>query len=176
MARQAIRDTEQERAIIQDRLNVLHKKVSIFVDGLYKGVHISRFFVVFLSKSPQLALDQLSMVEFLGRDFNYQLSHYLHNQASLTLVENKYREQIVSAQNAQVDAQKAISHAKAMGFHLKVESLKIRAMYRSLTGKELKALRGPDYPFDRKLLPKDASIASIAVNAAISRVGDPYVW
>src|SRR3546814_17858159 len=49
-------------------------------------------------------------------------------------------------------------------------------MYESLTGKQLAALAGPEIEFDASMLPAGTAPEVIAVRAAPTRIGDPYVW
>ena len=59
---------------------------------------------------------------------------------------------------------------------LQLQAIQIRAIYKSMTGKQLAALRGPTFDFDPRLVPRGTPAGLIAVQAALTRIGDPYVW
>lgn len=175
-AKKALGETSERLDKVKKELNVLQGHIHIFINSLYKGAHISRLFTLLLSNSPQDTLNQLSIVDLMSRDFNSQDAKIKHYSASQKILQKKYNKQIETAEKAQVVAAKALQDAHNKGLFLDLQVKRIRAEYSYLTGKQLAELRGPTYKFDRKALPPNAPVSLIAVDAAISAVGRPYVW
>ena len=59
---------------------------------------------------------------------------------------------------------------------LRLQAIQVRTIYETMTGKQLAALRGPRFTFDPRQLPTGAAYTLAAVQAALTRIGDPYVW
>ena len=75
---------------------------------------------------------------------------------------------------AKVEKTRGVLQAKRA--NLALQAVQIRAVYQSMTGQQLAELRGPKFDFNPALVPPGTSPALVAVQAALSRVGDPYVW
>ncbi|MCF8604999.1 NlpC/P60 family protein [Gordonia sp. HY442] len=152
------------------------EKVDALARASYRGARVNRLYAMLVSDSPQGLLDNMSGLEIMSRQSAADLK-------SIAATARKTREAKTNADKAAREASDAVAVAEkqrgklqAKQSDLQLEAVRIRAVYKSLTGKQLAALRGPKYKFDARAVSKGTSPALVAVQAAISRIGDPYVW
>lgn len=172
----AVAAADKQLAALSGRLDALQSRVDTLVRASYRGARVNRLYAVLVSDSPQSLLDQMSGLEMLSRQTAADVRAY--RAASAEAVEAK-----ASAQQARDTAAKAVAAVDATraGLQAKQSDLQlniaqVKAVYESLTGKQLAALRGPDITFDPALIPKGTARWVVAVQAALTRIGDPYVW
>ncbi|MGO3325485.1 NlpC/P60 family protein [Gordonia sp. (in: high G+C Gram-positive bacteria)] len=152
------------------------EKVDALARASYRGARVNRLYAVLVSDSPQGLLDNMSGLEVMSRQSAADLK-------SIAATARKTREAKANADKSAREASDAVAVAEKQRGRLQgkqsdlqLEAVRIRAVYKSLTGKQLAALRGPKYKFDASAVAKGTSPALVAVQAAISRIGDPYVW
>ncbi|WOC13711.1 hypothetical protein MP11Mi_28180 [Gordonia sp. MP11Mi] len=152
------------------------EKVDALARASYRGARVNRLYAMLVSDSPQSLLDNMSGLEVMSRQSAADLR-------SITAIARETREAKANADKSARDASDAVAVAEkqrgrlqAKQADLQLEAVQIRAVYKSLTGKQLAALRGPKYAFDASAIPKGTAPALVALQAAISRIGDPYVW
>ena len=160
----------------QVSLNELQTRFDSLVRISYMGGRSNRLYAVLTSNSPQTLLDQMSGLEMVSRRAAADLSAL-----------KKVRAQTVSdrdaANTAASTATRAVSYAERVRgdlqkkqAELQLQAAQIRVIYQSLTGKQLAALAGPRFDFDPAAVPRGTAPALVAVQAALTRIGDPYVW
>ncbi|GAC78662.1 NlpC/P60 family protein [Gordonia malaquae NBRC 108250] len=161
---------------MQKEMDAAQVKVDALARASYRGARVNRLYAMLVSDSPQSLLDNMSGLEIMSRQAATDLR-------VATDVAKRTRQARSDADAAAATARAAVAEAErhrgdlqAKQADLQLEAVQIRAIYKSLTGKQLAALRGPRYEFDARAVPKGTSPELIAVQAAISRIGDPYVW
>ncbi|MFD0927071.1 C40 family peptidase [Williamsia deligens] len=172
----AVASANKQLAALSGRLDALQSRVDTLVRASYRGARVNRLYAVLVSDSPQSLLDQMSGLEMLSRQTAADVRAYRAASASAATARaqaEKARES-ASAAVAAVDRTRAGLQAKQSDLQLNIAQVK--AVYESLTGKQLAALRGPDITFDRSLIPRGTAPWVVAVQAALTRIGDPYVW
>ena len=172
----ALSAADKQLAALSGRLDALQSRVDTLVRASYRGARVNRLYAVLVSDSPQSLLDQMSGLEMLSRQTAADVRAY--RAASADAEKAK-----ASAQQARDTAAKAVAAVDATraGLQEKQSDLQlniaqVKAVYESLTGKQLAALRGPNITFDASLVPKGTAPWVVAVQAALTRIGDPYVW
>ncbi|WP_408068798.1 NlpC/P60 family protein [Williamsia herbipolensis] len=161
---------------LSSRLDELQNRVDALVRASYRGARVNRLYAVLVSDSPQSLLDQMSGLEMVSRQTSSDLRAYKSASASATAA----RAEAVAARDSAAKALAAVDRTRgdlqAKQSDLQLQIAQVKAIYESLTGKQLAALRGPNIDFDPSLIPKGTAAAVVAVQAALTRIGDPYVW
>lgn len=152
------------------------KRVDAIARASFRGARINRLYAMLVSDSPQNLLDTMSGLEVMSRQSAADLRNVVKvaNEAKTAKVDAEKAAD--AATKAIADSEKTRGELQAKQADLQLQAVQIRAIYQSMTGKQLAALRGPKYNFDAKAVPKGTSPELVAVQAAISRIGDPYVW
>ncbi|MGZ8180258.1 NlpC/P60 family protein [Williamsia sp. SKLECPSW1] len=172
----AVGAADKRLAALSGRLDVLQDRVDTLVSASYRGARVNRLYAVLVSDSPQSLLDQMSGLEMLSRQTSADVRAYRAasaDAAKARAAAQKARDTAAKAVAA-VDATRAGLQRKQTDLQLNIAQVK--AVYESLTGKQLAALRGPDITFDPSLIPRGTAPWIVAVQAALTRIGDPYVW
>lgn len=175
-AREASVAADRTLASTQQRLENYQTRVDSVVRASYKGARVNRLYAVLVSDSPQALLDQMSGLELISRQSAADLQGLKNARAKTTEAKAAADKTAADATAAVAAAEKTRGELQAEQANLQLQAVQIRAVYESMTGKQLAALRGPDFDFDPRLVPKGTSSALIAVQAALTRIGDPYVW
>lgn len=176
--------TQRKAAAAADKkLTAANKQMSqaqVRVDALarasYRGARVNRLYAMLVSDSPQNLLDNMSDLEVISRQAASDLRSIRKIASDADSAKKTAEKSAADAANAVKDAERKRGDLQAKQAELQLEAVAVRAVYQSMTGKELAALRGPKYNFDPKSVPKGTSPGMVAVHAALSRIGDPYVW
>ncbi|MGV9793537.1 NlpC/P60 family protein [Gordonia sp. NPDC003422] len=160
----------------QVQLDLYQGRVDSIVRASYRGARINGLYAVLVSDSPQSLLDQMSGLDMIARQAARDLTNL--KQARKRAASAK-----VDAERAATTATEAVSRVERVRGNLQtkranmqLQAIQIRAVYKSMTGKQLAELQGPKFTFDPRLVPRGTSLPLIAVQAALTRIGDPYVW
>ncbi|GAB90429.1 hypothetical protein GORHZ_102_00560 [Gordonia rhizosphera NBRC 16068] len=175
-AKQASAQADRTLASTQQRLEEYQSKVDSVVRASYKGARVNRLYAVLVSDSPQALLDQMSGLELISRQVATDLNALKDARAKTAAAKLAADKTASEATAAVAAAEKTRGELQAQQANLQLQAIRIRAVYQSMTGKQLAALRGPKYDFDPRFVPKGTAPELVAVQAAISRIGDPYVW
>ncbi|WP_296389700.1 C40 family peptidase [Williamsia sp.] len=158
------------------RLDELQGRVDGLARASYRGARVNRLYAVLVSDSPQSLLDQMSGLEMVSRQTVRDLKAYRTASSAAT----KARDAATAAGRKAADAVAAVDKRRAdlqsKQSDLQLQIAQVKAVYESLTGKQLAALRGPEIDFDPKLVARGTAAEAVAVTAALTRIGDPYVW
>jgi cell wall-associated NlpC family hydrolase len=167
---------DQTLADLKKQAEGLQTAVDALVNASYKGARVNRLYAVLVSDSPQSLLDQMSGLEMVSRQT-------VDDVRKFTLANEKAEAAKKSADATKAKAEAAVATAEKTSADLQAKqservfkATEIRAMYEALTGKQLAELAGPKIEFDAAMLPKGTAPEVIAVRAALTRIGDPYVW
>ncbi|MEZ5213120.1 MULTISPECIES: C40 family peptidase [unclassified Gordonia (in: high G+C Gram-positive bacteria)] len=158
------------------RLDEARATVDVLARASSRGVRANRLYALLVSDSPQNVLDNMSDLEVISRQVDGDIASVKKSVDRATSAKAAAQKTSATASAAMTDAVRKRGELQAKQSDLQLEAVTIRAVYQSMTGKQLAALRGPKYNFDPRAVPKGTSPEAIAVQAAISRIGDPYVW
>lgn len=175
-ARRAQSDAERTLAGLQVRQTALQKDVDSIARASYMGARVNRLYAVLVSDSPQSLLDQMSTLEVVSRKTTRQIRDYKQTRAAAEKARDDAQKAQDNANTAIAAVNKTRSDLQSKQSKLQMQIIEVKSVYESMTGNQLAALVGPTIAFDPKLVPPGTSAATIAVQAALSRIGDPYVW
>ncbi|ALG86863.1 C40 family peptidase [Gordonia phthalatica] len=161
---------------MNDRMAVAQKRVDAIARASYRGARINRLYAMLVSDSPQNLLDTMSGLEVMSRQSAADLRSVVKVAREAKAAKADAERTADAATRAIAASEKTRGELQAKQADLQLQAVQIRAIYQSMTGRQLAALRGPKYKFDAKAVPKGTSPELVAVQAAISRIGDPYVW
>ncbi|WP_425402240.1 C40 family peptidase [Gordonia shandongensis] len=167
---------EKKLASMKSKMDAAQRKVDALARVSYRGARVNRLYAMLVSDSPQSLLDNMSGLEIVSRQAAGDFRSVVNTAKATTAAKKKAEDTAKAASAAIAASQKTRGRLQAEQAGLQVQGVQIRAIYESMTGKQLAALRGPKYKFDPKSVPKGTSPALIAVQAALSRIGDEYVW
>lgn len=163
-----------------DRSNVTlaarQKSFDSLIRLSYMGGRSNRLYAVLTSKSPQSLLDQMSGLEMVSRRAATDLAALKKARATTTKDRNTAQTAATTATTAVSAAERVRGDLQTKQAALQLQAAQIRVIYQSMTGKQLAALAGPKFDFDARAVPKGTAPALVAVQAALTRIGDPYVW
>ncbi len=168
-AQVTLNDTER-------RLTGYQGRVDSVVRASYKGARVNRLYAVLVSDSPQSLLDQMSGLELISRQAAADLKGLKAARLKTITAKTSADQTATKATAAVAAAEKTRGELQAKQSNLQLQAIQIRAVYKSMTGQQLAELRGPKFNFDPRIVPKGTSAALTAVQAALTRIGDPYVW
>ncbi|GAB2643876.1 peptidoglycan hydrolase RipC [Gordonia jinhuaensis] len=161
---------------LQTRKAQLQGDVDAIVRASYRGARVNRLYAVLVSDSPQSLLDQMSGLEMLSRQTSSDLRTFDQVKAKVTKAKADADAATTAATAAVAAANKIRAQLQAKQSTLQMQIAQVKAIYESLTGTQLAALAGPHFDFDPRLVPKGTAAELVAVQAALTRIGDPYVW
>lgn len=166
----------KQLADMQVHVDAAQRKVDALARVSYRGARINRLYAMLVSDSPQSLLDNMSGLEVMSRQSAADLRSVVATARAARAAKSTAERTAAAATQAIAASEKQRGELQAKQADLQIEAVQIRAIYRSMTGRQLAALRGPRYDFDPRAVPKGTSPELVAVQAAISRIGDPYVW
>lgn len=169
-------NAQKELTRLQARERQLTAGIDQLVSASYRGARVNRLYALLVSDSPQNLLDQMSTLEMLNRQAARDVTDFRAARTAAQKAKSDADAAVGRAETTLRDARGKQADLQAKQSRLQMEIAQVKAVYSSLTGKQLAELRGPKVEFDASLLPKGTSKTAIAVQAAVSRVGDPYVW
>lgn len=160
----------------QAKLVGYQNRVNKIVRASYKGARINRLYAVLVSDSPQNLLDQMSGLELVSRQSTSDLRSLRATRQKIVEAKATADTAASSATTALAAVEKTRGELQMKRANLSMQAIRIKSIYESMTGKQLAALRGPKFDFDPNLVPKGTAASLVAVQAALTRIGDPYVW
>lgn len=175
-ARTASAQAQRTLNTSQKTLTTLQSRVNKVVRASYRGAKINRLYAVLVSDSPQNLLDQMSGLELVSRQSAADLRSLKATRKKTLAAKRTADDSAAAATTALAAVEKTRSQLQVQRADLNLQAVRIRAIYETMTGKQLAELRGPKFNFDPRLVPKGTSAALVAVQAALTRIGDPYVW
>lgn len=175
-ARKASADAQGKLDTSRVTLDRYQKRVDTIVRASYKGARVNRLYAVLVSDSPQSLLDQMSGLEMISRRAAADLKGLKRARAETAVAKNDADRTAAVATVAVSAAERVRGDLQAKQADLQLQAVQVRAIYQTMTGKQLAELRGPKFDFDPRFIPKGTAASLVAVQAAITRIGDPYVW
>ncbi len=180
-------ETEARAAADRDALAAARAEVARFrpaVDKLaqanYRGARTNRLFAVMISDSPQQLLDQMVLLDVLGRQTDRDVDEFRAASAAAA-------EAAAASERSAEDARIAAEHAQTLRDDLQRQEddleTRIQAVldaFDDLSDEEKAILAGTPFPpgldADKIMEHLRPGSGSGALSAALTRIGDPYVW
>lgn len=144
-----------------------------FVSASFEGARVSQMSVLLTSKNPQDYLDGASALDMLAKQQADVLAGYQSAIDRAAAAEKLATDAKNRAAQAEADAARLEADAANRKHAADAQVAKAQAAYNALSASEKKSLDGGSDSYST-LAGSGAAIE--AVNAALSRIGDPYVW
>lgn len=175
-SRRAAADAQRSLDATRAQLDLYQGRVDKIVRASYRGARVTGLYAVLVSDSPQSLLDQMSGLDMIQRQAAKDLTDLKAARKRIASAKATAETAAATASQAVSTAERVRGDLQTKQANLRLQGIQIRAVYRSMTGRQLAELQGPKFTFDPRLVPRGTSIALVAVQAALSRIGDPYVW
>ncbi|NDK89672.1 NlpC/P60 family protein [Gordonia desulfuricans] len=175
-SKRASADAQQSLTASEKSLATLQQRFDAVVRASYMGRRTNDMYAVLTSDSPQTLLDQMSGLELVARRSAADLNELKTVRAQTVAKRTAADEAAARATQAVSDAERVRGDLQKQRVELQLQAAQIRVIYSSMTGKQLAALAGPKFDFDPRAVPRGTAPALVAVQAALTRIGDPYVW
>ena len=175
-ARTESRKADADRTRVDRDLARYQRAVNVLARASAKGARVNRLYAVLVSDSPQSLLDQMSGLEVLSRQTAANLRGLTKAKREAIAIKTTADRKAADADRAITTVAKTRRQLQSKQNALQLQAIQVRTIYETMTGKQLAALRGPRFTFDPRQLPTGAAYTLAAVQAALTRIGDPYVW
>lgn len=144
----------------------------------YQGVEVNKLYALMLSKSPQQLLDQMSVLDQVTYETQMQLASFRSAMADAKSARTDASKAVDEAAGAAQQAQDAQDQLVDQQKTLTERIDQVRGLYAQMTGAAREQLVGPLIPdgFDPTALAGGAGPGYAALQVALTRIGDPYVW
>lgn len=180
------RDAEGKQAADQAALDAAKAKIAEFQPAIdrvavatYKGARPNRLFSVFLSDSPQQLLDQMSALDVISSETAAKVNQFKQATATAAAAQDASRRSADAARGVADQARAISADLQKKESDLQAQIADVTQAWARLSGSERSALAGTPFPpgFDPNILLKGLSGSGAgALQAGLTRVGDPYVW
>ncbi|QIS10889.1 protein p60 precursor [Nocardia arthritidis] len=146
----------------------------------YQGARTNKLFAVLLSDSPQQLLDQMSTLDVLSAQTADQVDKYKKATDAAAAAENIARTADDAAKAAAAKADEVRADLERKRTDLSAAITNVVQAWTGLSTQDKATLAGSPFPpgFDRDTLLQGLVPGSgtSALAAALTRIGDPYVW
>ncbi len=139
----------------------------------FQGARMNQLSELLVSKSPTDYLDRASALDILSKDQDDVLKRFTSATQQANAAEQQAQDARNRAQQAEADAARILNDLQQKKAAMDAQVAKANDFYQSLSAKEKKAISGTD---DTVGALAGSGAAIQAVNSALSKVGDPYVW
>lgn len=146
----------------------------------YQGARTNRMFAVLVSDSPQQLLDKMSTLDVVESQTTEQLKHFKKANDAAQTAETAARAAADTARGAADKAEQVRADLESKRSALGGAVAQVIEAWGALSARDKSTLAGSPFPpgFDRDSLLADLVPGSgtSALAAALTRIGDPYVW
>lgn len=179
--------TETRAAADRESLTAAQSEVARFrptVDKLaranYRGARTNRLFAVMVSDSPQQMLDQMVLLDVLGEQTSQEIEKFKVATAAAAEAAAASQHSAEAARLAAEQAQTLRNDLERQQSDLEAQIEGILDAFEALTDAEKDALAGTPFPpgldAEKILSHLVPGTGGGALRAAMTRIGDPYVW
>lgn len=180
------RDAEGKQAADRAALDAAKAQIAEFQPAIdrvavatYQGARPNRLFSVFLSDSPQQLLDQMSALDVISSETAAKVDKFKQATAAASAAEDSSRKSADAARGVADQARAISADLAKKESDLQAQIADVTQAWARLSGSERTALAGTPFPpgFDPSVLLKGLSGSGAgALQAGLTRIGDPYVW
>jgi cell wall-associated NlpC family hydrolase len=148
----------------------------------YEGATLNKLSVALTSGSPQEFLDRSATLDTLAKDNNDAIRKFQAAADQAHQAEQQTSDARARATQAEADAARIQNELGGKKAAMDAQIANTQQLYNRLSAQEKAQLAGPPSapapppPPPSASAPSSAGAAMVAVNAALSRQGDPYVW
>ena len=166
--------------------NVDKLAASVYMGGRTDGMN-----AMLTASSPQNLIDKMSVQRVMAREMAEQMTSFRAANQQAIVVEEASAQSAAEAKTAADEAAAVRADLQRKQSELQVQITSVKARYAMLTAAQQAALASPAAP-PPSVMARQADIAALAalphgggggsgagaaaVQAALSRLGDPYVW
>ncbi len=180
-------DLDARVAADRDALTAAQAEVARFkptVDKLaqanYRGSRTNRLFAVMVSDSPQQLLDQMVMLDVLGAQTDREIEGFRQATDAATAAAAASQKSAEAARVAAEQAQTLRDDLQRQETELETQIAAVLDAFDNLSDGEKSILAGTPFPpgldADRIMEHLIPGNGAGALRAALTRIGDPYVW
>lgn len=144
-----------------------------FVRASFEGARTSQLSAIMVSRSPQDYLDGASALDVLSKEQADVVQHFQAATDRATAAERQAQDARDRSAKAEAEAARIENDLAAKKAAMDAQISKAKAAYSSLSAKDKSLLSGVS---DTVGQITGSGAGSKAVNAALGKVGDPYVW
>ncbi|TSE01284.1 NlpC/P60 family protein [Skermania sp. ID1734] len=167
-------------AAAQARVAQFQPAIDRVARASYEGARTSRLFAVLTADSPQQLLDQMTALDVLSSETAKEVWQYQQAVADAATVEDQARQSADAARDAAAQAQAFSDDLQKKQSELQTQMAAVTQAWGQLSGRERAVMIGTPFPpgFDPNVLLRGLVPGSqtSALQAGLSRIGDPYVW
>jgi cell wall-associated NlpC family hydrolase len=138
----------------------------------YEGARMNKLSALLISKTPNDFLDRASTLEALSKDNDRAVQAFSSATAQATNAEQQANQARDRAAAAEADAARIENDLRGKQAALKAQEAKVHQQYEQLSSQDVQSLTSGTNV--GQLLGSGAAI--LAVNAALGKQGDPYVY
>jgi cell wall-associated NlpC family hydrolase len=149
-------------------------QVDAFTNASYQGARLNKLSALITSQTPSDFLNRASALDALAKDNNDAITKMSAAVTQANSADKQAQDARGRATQAEADAARIQGDLQQKQSALQVQIGQLQARYNQLNAADQAALNGggqTDYQ-----APAGTGAASAAVQAALSRQGDPYVW
>lgn len=139
----------------------------------YEGARLNKLSALLTSSTPDDFLNRASALDALAKDNNDVITRFQAATDQANQAAKQAQDARARAAQAEADAQRLLSDISAKQNAMNAQIVKVKAQYNSLSGADKAILAGGSTHVG---LLGGSGAAIEAVNAALSKQGDPYVW
>ncbi|WP_407665706.1 peptidoglycan hydrolase RipC [Mycolicibacillus parakoreensis] len=178
----------------RNQLAGYQRSVDGFAATMYMGGRTDGFDAIMTASSPQAVIDKLSVQQVMGTEMNTQMTQFRQAGVRASEAEQASAASAAEAKAAADEAAEVRSGLQAKARELQTQIAIVKAQYLALTPVQRTALADvgpppealpadppppeavPGGPPDALLPGAGSGAGSVAVQAALTRVGSPYSW
>jgi peptidoglycan DL-endopeptidase CwlO len=138
----------------------------------YEGARLSKLSALLTSTDPDQFLDRASALDALAKDNKDVIARFQAAVDQAKTAEKQTQDARARAAQAETDANRLVGEIAAKQTAMNAQVAKAKQQYNSLSGADKATLSGTTHVG----LLGGSGAAISAVNAALSKQGDPYVW
>jgi len=174
------------------QLSTYQGNVDKLAASVYMGGRTDGFTAILTAASPQNLIDKMSVQRVMAHEMAAQMRNFRAANQQAVVVEEASAKSAAEAKTAADEAAAVRADLQRKQSELQVQISSVKARYAMLTAVQRAALASPAAP-PASVMARQADIAALAavprpgggagsgagaaaVQAALSRLGDPYVW
>jgi cell wall-associated NlpC family hydrolase len=180
-------DADARSAADQGVLDAASARVAEFAPAVnriatanYQGARTNRLFALMVSDSPQQLLDQMSALDVISNDAAVQVSQFNEATAAARAASEASKRSAEEARTAADQARALSDDLQRKQSELQTQIADVTKAFQNLTDDERNQLSGTPFPPDVDLSKILANLTpgsgAAALQAGLTRIGDPYVW
>ncbi|WP_072691594.1 C40 family peptidase [Rhodococcus marinonascens] len=162
------------------QVEVFRPAVNQLATATYQGARTNRLFAVMSSDSPQQLLDQMSVLDVISKETSNQVVQFWSATSDATSAAEASKDSADAARSAAEQAKAVSDDLQRKQSDLQAQIDEVLEAFGNLSASEREELAGTPFPpgLDPAtiLAHLTPGAGTSALQAALTRIGDPYVW